>query len=216
MIVIGAKGLAKEVLEIIELNKATTNLAFYDDVSTDNTALLYDQFPILKNKEQVLKHFKQYDAHYILGIGKPQLRYKLYQKFSALGGMAKSMISPLAQVGGFDVQIAEGTVVFSNAIFSNSSCIGRGSLVYYNAMITHDCILGDFVELSPGATILGSCKIGDLTHIGANATILPNLSIGKNVIVGAGSVVTKDLPDNAIAVGNPARIIDHQKPLSNF
>lgn len=43
--------------------------------------------------------------------------------------------------------------------------------------------------------------------LGANATILPGVSIGENAMVGAGSVVTKDVPDNAIVIGNPARVI---------
>ena len=43
--------------------------------------------------------------------------------------------------------------------------------------------------------------------IGSNATILGNLTVGENAIVGAGSVVTRDVPDNAIVVGNPARIL---------
>ena len=43
--------------------------------------------------------------------------------------------------------------------------------------------------------------------IGANATILPGVTIGENAVVGAGSVVTKDVPDNAVVAGNPARLI---------
>ena len=43
--------------------------------------------------------------------------------------------------------------------------------------------------------------------IGARVSILPGVTIGENAIVGTGSVVTKDIPDNAIAVGNPARVI---------
>lgn len=49
--------------------------------------------------------------------------------------------------------------------------------------------------------------IGKSVWIGAHATILPNVTIGDNAIVGAGSVVTKDVPDNAIVAGNPARFI---------
>ncbi|MBY0574142.1 MAG: isomerase, partial [Undibacterium sp.] len=43
--------------------------------------------------------------------------------------------------------------------------------------------------------------------IGANATILPGIIIGKNAMIGAGSVVTKDVPNNALVLGNPARLI---------
>jgi maltose O-acetyltransferase len=50
-------------------------------------------------------------------------------------------------------------------------------------------------------------KIGDRCWIGANVIILPGVTIGDNVVVGSGSIVTKDIPSNSIAVGNPARII---------
>lgn len=49
--------------------------------------------------------------------------------------------------------------------------------------------------------------IGENTWIGAGVIIVPGITIGRNVIVGAGSVVTKDLPDNVVAVGNPCRVL---------
>jgi maltose O-acetyltransferase len=50
-------------------------------------------------------------------------------------------------------------------------------------------------------------KVEDNVWIGANATILPGVTIGKNSIVGAGAVVTKDVPENTIVGGNPAKVI---------
>ena len=52
-----------------------------------------------------------------------------------------------------------------------------------------------------------SITIGDNVWIGGNVCILPGVTIGDNVVIGAGSVVTKDIPDNVIAAGNPCRII---------
>ena len=49
--------------------------------------------------------------------------------------------------------------------------------------------------------------IGDNVWIGGNAVIMPGVTIGNNVVIGAGSIVTKDLPDNVIAVGNPCRVV---------
>lgn len=49
--------------------------------------------------------------------------------------------------------------------------------------------------------------IGDNVFIGVNTIIMPGVTIGNNVVVGAGSVVTKNIPDNSVAVGNPARVI---------
>lgn len=51
------------------------------------------------------------------------------------------------------------------------------------------------------------CDLGINLHVGDNSTIVMGVTIGNNVIVGAGSVVTHDIPDNAVAVGNPAKVI---------
>jgi len=67
----------------------------------------------------------------------------------------------------------------------------------------------DYLEhdLSPNLTI----RIGSNTWIGANVVILPKATIGENCIIGAGSVVTKEIPSNSIAVGNPARVISQNE-----
>lgn len=80
--------------------------------------------------------------------------------------------------------------------------------------------IGDDVTIAPNAYILahdastkmhldytriGKVNIGDRVFIGAAAIVLPGVSIGSDVIIGAGSVVSRDIPDNVIACGNPAR-----------
>ena len=71
-----------------------------------------------------------------------------------------------------------------------------------------------FNHLKPGKTkkkirllksILG--KTGDNVWIGGSSSVMPGVTIGNNVVIGAGSVVTKDIPDNSIAVGNPCRVL---------
>lgn len=58
------------------------------------------------------------------------------------------------------------------------------------------------------ATIFGKIKVGDNCHIGMNSIIMPNVTIGNNCIIGCGAIVTRDIPDNSIAVGVPARVIN--------
>lgn len=58
------------------------------------------------------------------------------------------------------------------------------------------------------ADIFGKIEIGDNVHIGWNAIIMPNVSIGNNCVIGAGAVVTKSIPDNSVAVGVPAKVIE--------
>ena len=58
-----------------------------------------------------------------------------------------------------------------------------------------------------GYTKIGRVMVGDNVFVGANTTILPGVQIGNNVIIGAGSVVTRSIPDNMVAAGNPAKVI---------
>ncbi|GAA3779631.1 acetyltransferase [Flavobacterium ginsengiterrae] len=213
MLIVGAKGFAKEVLEILHKLEQIDNLVFFDDVNIDGPDKLYDKFKILKSIEEVLKYFQNVDNKFCVGIGNPFLRKKMADKFLSLGGIFTSTISPSAVIGSYDIQIGDGCNILSEAILSNSVKIGKGCIVYYNSIITHDCTIGDFVEISPNVTILGRSSVGAFSQIGANATILPNITIGKSVILGAGAVVTKDLPDNCMAVGVPARIVKDIKPL---
>jgi sugar O-acyltransferase (sialic acid O-acetyltransferase NeuD family) len=213
MIIIGAKGFAKEVLEILHQLNELEHLVFYDDVNIDMPKILYNRFAILKSISEAQEYFNTVDNRFTIGIGNPVLRKKLYDKFTAIGGEFVSTISSSSFIGSYDVEIGIGSNVLSGTIFSNSSKIGMGCIVYYNSIITHDCIIGDFVEISPSATILGRATIGSFTQIGCNSTVLPNIKIGINVIVGAGSVVTKNLPDNCVAVGIPAKIIKELPPL---
>jgi len=207
MLIVGAGGFAKEILEIFYQRGETDNLVFYDDVNILESNLLYSRFPILTNEEQAKEYFNRFGNEFTLGIGNPLSRVKLRTKFEALGGTLTSSVSPVAKIGTFGVEIGKGCNVLSNATFSNSTKIGEGCIVYYNSVITHDCIIGDYVEISPSVNILGNCRIGDFTQIGSNATILPRRIIGANVIIGAGSVITKNIPDNSVVVGVPGRII---------
>jgi len=209
MLIIGAKGFAKEVLEICIQNQDTESLCFYDDVNKDAAGKLYEKFDILKSSEEAQDYFKNTDPRFTIGLGKPQLRKKMYEKFSGLSGTFTSTISKSANIGSHGIRIGAGSNILPGAIISNDVEIGLGAIIYYNSIITHDVIIGDFVEISPGAKLLGRSKIGDFTSIGANATILPDVSVGNNVVIGAGSVIIRDIPDNSVVVGVPGRIIKH-------
>lgn len=95
---------------------------------------------------------------------------------------------------------------------SATTKIGKGMLVAhpYATIINAESIGDNFSCIH--CTTLGAKKngrpvIGKNVSLGANVTIVGNVHIGNNVIVGAGSVVVKDVPDNCVVVGNPARII---------
>ena len=76
--------------------------------------------------------------------------------------------------------------------------------------VTHDggvWVLRELKKELKEVDLFGKIVIGDNVHIGLDSVIMPGVTIGNNVIIGCGAIVTKDIPDNSIAVGVPARVI---------
>lgn len=94
--------------------------------------------------------------------------------------------------------------------------IGEGTVLGYQALgivIHKRCVIGKNCHISQNVTIGGTSEIfevpilGDNVNVGAGANIIGPVHVGNNVIIGAGAVVISDIPDNAVVVGVPARII---------
>lgn len=102
------------------------------------------------------------------------------------------------------------TVKFDGNDFSLIS-IGKSTTISSNVeILTHDYSITKGLKsigLEMSARFLKPVSIGENTFIGMNSIILPGIKIGDNVIIGAGSVVTKDVPNNVVAAGNPATVI---------
>lgn len=207
MLIIGAKGFAKEVLEICHQNNDLSNLAFYDDVNNDISGKLYGEFPIIKSLEEAKAYFKNVDNRFSIGIGNPRIRETIYNKFIEIGGVFSSTIAQSSIIGHYGNIIGDGCNIMQNTVITNDIVIGKGVLINQISSIGHDVVIGDFVEICPNVSISGNCYIGEGTFIGTNAVILPKINIGKNVVIGASAVVTKDIPDNSTAIGIPAKIL---------
>lgn len=205
MVVVGAKGLAKELLEIFSDMNALTGLYFFDNVSEDSPEKLFDRFTIIRTFDRAREIFLQTgDPAFALGLGNPALRHRLCAEFIKIGGTLTSVVSQNAHIGKFGISIGSGSCILPGAVITSDVKLGEGCLVNPNATISHDTVLGDFVEVSPGVNVTGNCTVGDFTFLGSNAVILPKVKVGRNVVVAAGAVVTRDVPDSCMVAGVPA------------
>jgi len=109
-----------------------------------------------------------------------------------------SFIGPFVEIQN-NVKIGNNTRISSHSFVCSSVEIGNNCFIAHGVMFVND----NFTE-EKGKWIERKTKIGNNVRIGSNATILP-IKIGNNVVIGAGAVVTKDVPDNSIVKGNPAK-----------
>lgn len=133
-----------------------------------------------------------------------------------LGNVGKNLwiVSPFFVDYGFNIFFGDNCEVNMNCTFldNNKITIGNNVLIAPNVQIytaTHplNCKMRFDQMYSTVKTRALPVSIKDNSWIGGGTIILPGVTIGENVVIGAGSVVTKDIPDNTIAYGNPCCVI---------
>lgn len=196
MIIIGAGGHAKVIAEILEVS-GTLAIAFWVDKLEFNKLLDYT----------VSNRLATSNEDVIVGIGNNSIRKTIVESSQYTFGNAihpTSIISKRARLG-------LGNSVMAGAIINSDAIIGDHVIINSGSVIEHDCIVENYVHISPRATLAGSVAVGEGSWIGAGATIIQGVKIGKWATIGAGTVVIKDVPDFAVVVGNPQRIVKYNK-----
>jgi sugar O-acyltransferase (sialic acid O-acetyltransferase NeuD family) len=207
MVIIGAGGLAKEILVALEWDDSLGELCLFDNKNADAMGMLYGRFRLIRSWDDLRDHFASANPEFVLGIGVPKVRSFCAEIATGLGGEMTSVISRHALIGNFGVRLAKGVCVLSHATITADVSVGEGTLINKAAILSHDVTVGSYCEVSPGAKILGKAKVGDRTEVGANAVILPGVSVGCDCRVGAGAVVTKDVQNGQSVAGVPARLL---------
>lgn len=115
-----------------------------------------------------------------------------------------------------NVVIGKGVVLHNHVCIDRavigSTVIGYGTKIDNLVHVAHGVKIGKQCLIVSGVVFGGSCEIGDYTFIGMNACIKQKVKIGKNCVIGAGAVVTKDVPDNQIWIGSPAKYFKDTEP----
>lgn len=199
----GAGGLGREVLELAKIINGRVK-------RWDDFIFVIDGEP--GNDVNGIKVYSYTDAiekfsgnlEVSMGIGEPAIRERLFEKLKNDGIDVATLIHP-------DVSIPETTV------------IGKGVTIQMGNFISCNVIIEDYVYIQPhtnighndvlkkGSMISGFCNlaggvtIGEYTYLGISSCYKEGVTIGNNAIIGMGSAVYKDIPDEMIAMGNPAR-----------
>ena len=200
-LILGAGGHAKTVLDILLL--CGCKVDGLTDTRVGGNCL---GFPILGDDSILEQLGGGYAAMGIGNVGNPELRNRVYTHARDCGFVFPNVIHPTAVVSDF-AKLEDGIVCAAAAVINPAASVGRLAIINTGAVIEHDAVIGRGVHIAPHAGVMGAAAVGEDSFCGAGSIIAPGVHVGKNCIVGAGTVVLADLPDGAVAVGTPARII---------
>lgn len=141
----------------------------------------------------------------VVAFGECRPRYDLVQQLAEKGFELPNIVHPRATVS-CTASLGVGVFVGASAIINTGANIGKAVIINSGSIIEHDNIIGPGSHVSPGACLGGWVTVGEMAWIGLGAVIKDRIHIGALSVIGAGSVVTKDIPDNMVAYGVPARV----------
>ncbi|MEN2415081.1 acetyltransferase [Flavobacterium mesophilum] len=194
----GASGHCKVVLDILKNNNISVLGILDDNPKFDFIA----DVPVFETREKIISPSDEI----LISIGDNKIRKEISTKINASFFKAihnRAIISETSEVN-------VGSVVMAGAIINASVKIGKHCIINTGAIIEHDCEISNYCHISPNSSLAGNVMIGEGTHVGIGACLIQGVKIGKWVTIGAGSVVINDIPDFAVVVGNPGRVIKYK------
>ena len=146
---------------------------------------------------------ERYDM--FVAIGSSAVREKISQKIQNAGFNLISLIHPNALISS-SASLSAGVCVMPGAIINAKAKISSGAIINTGALIEHECAIGEYAHICPRVALAGACVVGAHAWVGIGSCAIQGIKIGANAMIGAGSVLVRDIPDNAKAYGNPAKV----------
>lgn len=184
LIILGAGTFAKEIVDEL-------NTDIYEFVTSDTLP----NFKVPKG-----------ECYFLAAIVSPKRKDFIEQFYQQTKIPSRKFIHPTVYLSKKS-QVRSGSIICPNVTIASDTIIRNHCIVNRGATIGHDCLIESYSMIGPGVNIAGNVKIGQQTTIGIGANILENTTIGNNCVIGAGSLVTKNIPDNQMWYGVPAKYV---------
>lgn len=201
VIIVGAGGFGREVALIVERAKKYKLIGFVDD---NNETFLQD-YKLLGNLDYLLTITEKVSV--VIAIGSPTIRAKIYKKIASKSNFSYPNIVDPSAILGNNINMGIGNIICANCVLTVDIDMGDFNLINLNSTIGHDVQMKSFNSIFPSTNLSGYVCLDGLVEIGTGSQLIPNVKVGLKSTLGAGSVATKDIPENVVAVGVPAKVI---------
>ncbi len=157
--------------------------------------------------QDICKLIEKYGTNkFFISFGNMKLRKTVFEKFVKAGFEPVNIIHPNAVIAP-NAKIGKGVLIECGCLITPNPVIGDNVVINTGSQVNHDNIVEDHVYIASGVILSGGVKIGENTLLDDGVIVTLGKSVGKNCIIGAGAIVTKNIPDNVIAYGTPAKVI---------
>jgi sugar O-acyltransferase (sialic acid O-acetyltransferase NeuD family) len=207
LLLVGAGGFGRETAEAVRAVNAirpTWRLVGFLDDDPEAQGNLIGGVPVVGPIAAVHDHP---DADVVICTGRPgdyTSRRLIAQRLGLDDDRYATVVHPSATVGG-SCRVGGGSVLLAHVDLTADVAIGRHVAVMPQVVLPHDVTVEDWATLASGVRLGGACKVAEEAYVGSGACVREGLAIGRRAMVGMGSVVTRDVPDERLWFGAPAR-----------
>lgn len=211
LIIYGAGGLGRELVEIIEEINAVRQqwriLGFVDDGA--DTGKDVCGYPVLGGLDFFRRHAGRIGV--APGFADCAAKEKIFNKLREFSPdlYFPVIVHPSSYIS-TRATFEEGAVVARYCSINVNAKIGKCVLISNKSEVSHEVSIGDFSSVMPSVNISGNVTVGKSVFLGVQAAVLQGTTVGGGSVVGMGSMVLADVPAGCTVVGNPAEIISRR------
>ena len=207
LLVIGAGGHARSVLDIVLQNGVYSKIACLDS-SWPNLKHVegIEEVPVIGTDSDMESFYYSGFRHIFIALGNNKLRHKLFRQAVSFGYEPVNIISRYSIISP-RVQIGKGICIMAGAVININTVIENNCIINTRCSIDHDCYIMESCHIAPGVTLSGYVKVGEGAWIGTGTSVIDKISIGEWSFVGSGAVVIESLEPNTLYYGVPAKKI---------
>jgi sugar O-acyltransferase (sialic acid O-acetyltransferase NeuD family) len=207
LVLIGASGLAREVIAALRDSAAQRVVGVLDDAPELRGTRLAG-VPVLGGTNAILDHP---DARPLVCVGAGASRERIVDRLAVLGVAAEryaTVVDPSVRNPG-RCAVGTGSILLSQVAITADATVGSHVVMMPGVTVTHDDIIEDFATIAAGVSLGGGVRIGRAAYLGMNASIRPGIVVGAYSTLGMGAALLRDLPENETWVGIPAQPINY-------